>query len=116
MAGLGSRKFKRLKPLTKVKPAFRDMADVRAANKALGRHFFDAKTMKFFGSKIESGLLKNRYFITSEQPPHGPREFKVREAIGNGEIQTWSIGPREMVYGTKAKASAAVKEFGTRLT
>ena len=31
-----------------------------------GGHFFDKKTMKFFNSGIESGLYKNKCFVTSE--------------------------------------------------
>ena len=42
------------------------IADVKAKNRAVGDHFFDANTMKFFGSRIESSLYKNNTFITSE--------------------------------------------------
>lgn len=31
-----------------------------------GHHFFDADTMRFFGSKIETDLFENRCFVTSE--------------------------------------------------
>lgn len=42
------------------------MADVKERNRLAGGHFFDRDTMKFFGSRIESGLYKNSTFITSE--------------------------------------------------
>ena len=31
-----------------------------------GHHFFDADTMRFWGSKIETDLFENRCFVTSE--------------------------------------------------
>lgn len=31
-----------------------------------GHHFFDANTMRFWGSKIETDLFENRCFVTSE--------------------------------------------------
>ena len=65
-----------------------DMRDVKAANKANGHHFFSADTMAYWDSKIESGVLQGRFFITSEQTSMRPRyfrEFKIREIIEGGK-------------------------------
>lgn len=67
------------------------MTDVRAANKASGHHWFDADTMRFFGTKIVSGLIMGRYFITSEKPPYGPRMWTIRE-VKNAQGNIGTIG------------------------
>lgn len=69
---------------------FKTIADVRAANQDAGNHFFDRDTMRFFKSRIVSNLYGGRYFITSEQGPHGPRKFTIREAHENGDVTTAS--------------------------
>ena len=53
-----------------------------------GRHWFDRDTMRFFGTRIsqdiytvyddETHVPSKSYFVTSEQPPHGPRKYSVR--------------------------------------
>lgn len=59
---------------------FKTLSEFKAAYKATGMHFFDHKTMRFFNTKIESGLLKWKYFITSESKSRdGKRYFKLRE-------------------------------------
>ena len=56
-----------------------DMGDVRCLNKEKGRFFFSPDTLKFFDSQIESGLIKNKFFVTSEKPPHGGRSYTIRK-------------------------------------
>lgn len=56
------------------------MEDVKRNNKESGQHFFDPDTMKFFRSKVESGLLKQKYFVTSEcAGDDHPRLYTVRK-------------------------------------
>lgn len=69
------------------------LASVKAANRAAGYHFFDRATMRFFRSKIETGLHDGRYFITSEQfesssGDKAPRMFTIRRAEPDGSIET----------------------------
>ena len=69
-----------------------DLGDFMRANHDNGGHYFDADTMRFFGSRLPDGVLYGgRYFITSEkQPNHGsgnhPRMYSVREALVTGEV------------------------------
>lgn len=52
------------------------LADARAIYSG---HFFDRDTMKYWGSRIESDLYKNRCFVTSERNYDGTeRYFNVR--------------------------------------
>lgn len=72
------------------KPQFLTVADVRAYNQATGGHWFDRSAMRYFGTKIHTKglLICGKYFITSEQPPHGPRGYTVREVSTDGDINT----------------------------
>lgn len=68
---------------------FKTLAEFKAAYKATGMHFFDKGTMKFFNSRIESGLLKGKYFITSESDMRNEnRFFNVREIQEDLGIKT----------------------------
>ena len=67
----------------------RTLQDVKRANKAIGHHWFDRGAMSFFGSRIESRLIGERYFVTSEQyGDASPRLYSVREALDDGRIRT----------------------------
>jgi hypothetical protein len=70
-------------------PRFQTVSDIRAYHEQTGSHWFDRSSMRFFGTKIHGNtLIKGRYFITSEQPPHGPRGYTVREVSEDGDIKT----------------------------
>lgn len=67
------------------------MADVKAANKAVGGSWFSAENMRFFNARIESGLIGWKYFVTSERFDYGnehPRLFTIRAAMPDGSIET----------------------------
>ena len=67
----------------------RSMADVRAANKAIGHHFFDRASMKHWKSRIETPLYANGCFVTSEAMEDGGRRYyTVRQAMPDGRIKT----------------------------
>lgn len=66
----------------------RTIAELKALNKENGGCWFDPGSMRFFGTKIESGIIGGRYFITSEQAPHGPRMFSVRSFNDAGSVET----------------------------
>lgn len=44
----------------------RTIADARRKNALMGHYFFHKDTMRFWNSRIETGILKGRFFITSE--------------------------------------------------
>ena len=68
---------------------FKTLAEVKAANKANGNHWFERSTMRFFNSVIESGLLRGRFFITSERRELDfPKRYTVREVLADGDIKT----------------------------
>ena len=62
---------------------------IKEANQAAGQHWFDDDTMSLFGSRVESGVLAGRWFITSESKPWGGvRRFTIRMANDDGTIAT----------------------------
>lgn len=59
------------------------MDDLIKAVKDSGSHFFDADSMRFFGSKLDAYCIAGPdgwYFVTSEKRPHSsdPRRYTVR--------------------------------------
>lgn len=64
------------------------LEDLKALNEANGGCWFDPATMEYFGTQIESLILHGKYFITSEQPPNGPRKFSIRSFNDCGSIDT----------------------------
>lgn len=76
--------------------------DVRRANKSAGHFWFEPDTMRFFSSVVETQLIADKYFVTSEKPPNGRRRFTVRIAIDGGR----EIGTVGEFLGYKGLASA----------
>lgn len=101
--------FKSIKRIGNTAGGFSSMAEVKAANKALGHYWFSPSTMKFFKTKIETSLIRGRYFITSEMNFNNTgREYTIREASSNGAINT--IGEFQK-YKTLKAAKAALQKM-----
>ena len=66
--------------------------EIRAANKKIGRFWFSPDTIKFFGTVIHPEIYHGRYFVTSEQPPMGPRDYNVRVVDDEGSVKTEKRG------------------------
>ena len=89
--------------------SYTNLQDVVRANDEAGQHWFDADTMEFFETRLESDLIDGRYFISSEHGPYGPRAFSVRMADEDAHIQT--VG-EFMGYETRTDAIHAVTQLG----
>lgn len=88
---------------------YKTIADVRAANRATGNHWFNRPTMRFFNTVIHGGLRQGRYFITSESDIINPRRlFTIREAMPDGSINT--VGGFQ-AYRTLSDARAVLAEI-----
>jgi hypothetical protein len=70
---------------------FKTLAEFKAANKAAGNHFFDRKTMNFFNSRIESGLIGGMFFITSESDMRNTERFYNVRRIDNGGVSVNTV-------------------------
>lgn len=73
---------------------FRSIQEVKRANATHGHSWFSAENMRYFGTKIVTGLLQakgteRQFFITLDQPDHGDdRRYTVREVLPDGKIRT----------------------------
>lgn len=82
------------------------IAALRELNAENGGCWFDKASMRFFGTRIESGILTGHFFVTSEQPPHGRRAYTVRTFDDKGSIGTHG---QLCGYATKAQALKAAQ-------
>jgi hypothetical protein len=92
---------------------FRDMNEVRAANKRIGHHYFDRETLRWWLSRIGDELYGGRYFVTSERDRlghvwDGRRRYSVREALPDGSVDT--VGEFGQ-YASRSGAHAAARRL-----
>jgi hypothetical protein len=99
--------------------SFTTLAEVKAVLKAQGSHFFDRKTMAFFRSRIESGLLHGAYFITSGSDMRDTGRFYNVRSIGQivdgecaGEITINTVSEFNALK-TLSQAKELVKKLAT---
>lgn len=98
--------------------------DVRAVADAAGSHFFDAASMRFFNSRLLSGVLAldgretapgRRYlFITSERMgDDAPREYAVRMLTLSASDRGYAMVSTETVsrHSTAARARTAMESY-----
>ena len=73
---------------------FNSIEDIKAANEAAGQHWFAPDTMRFFNSRVLSGLIHGKgetFFISSEKrEPSEHRMYTVRAAFDDGAVHTAS--------------------------
>lgn len=86
---------------------FNSISEIKKANQVINNHFFDRDTMEFFNSKVETGVLKGCFFITSEIAPNETiKRFTLRMVESDGSIET--IGPFHW-FDTKLDAKSFLR-------
>ena len=75
--------------------AILSISSIRERNAALGHHFFDRATMRFFSSRVLSRVFPlpdgSALFVTSEDYAwQGKRRFFIRHAQEDGHVSTVS--------------------------
>lgn len=96
-------------------PAYGPMFSIDAimrANRESGSHYFDADTMRFFGSRVLDTVYGGRFFVTSERTGfdhNSPRAYTVREFMPDGSIET--VGEFN-AYATSGAAKTAARLAG----
>jgi hypothetical protein len=84
---------------------FDNIDHLKRAVATSGNTFFGVQEMKMFRSRVADDLYDGRFFVTSEKPPHGDREYTVRWVYGYGETgERHSIGRFDTRFETLAKA------------
>ena len=77
---------------------------IKDANKAIGHHWFEPGTLRFFKSRFSGPVIGNM-FVSSEKGPDEIRRYTIRECT-NGAINT--VGEFQ-AYATKAQALRALR-------
>ena len=77
---------------------------IKDANKAIGHHWFEPGTLRFFNSRVSGPVIGNM-FVSSEKGPDGVRRYTIRKCT-NGAINT--VGEFQ-AYATKAQALRALR-------
>ena len=75
---------------------FSSVPQMKVAVTNSGSHWFDKDTMRFFNSKVETGILNRRFFITSERETTSePKKYTIRYFLredGEDQLYCYSIG------------------------
>jgi hypothetical protein len=87
--------------------------EIKAANRALGHHWFDRDTMSFFDSKVYGSVHYGRYFISSEVPwGVEKRRYTIRVADERGAVDTIGAPAQYTSYTQAAQALDRMVESG----
>lgn len=94
---------------------FTSIEEIKAANKAIGHHFFDKSTTRFFNDRVFSEVwpLKDggAVFIHSIQPTDGERTYKVRRILPDGVVSVTRIDH----FSTLAAAKKAAEFWANQI-
>lgn len=96
---------------------YRTTAEMRVANERAGRYFFSAGAMRFFRSRVQTGVYGGRLFITSEQfedsrGNRARRRYTVRACLDNGTVET--VGEFQ-AYATRSAAVHAADRIARNM-
>ena len=84
------------------------MTEAKAIYKSTGKHFFDSDTIKYWGSKIETALYKNRCFVTSENNFDNTKRLYTLRRFNENYTTIETIGEFQQ-YITKEDATEAAR-------
>ena len=85
---------------------YKAIEEIKAANLALGQHWFSKDTMRYFGTRIHGKVYGGKYFVTSDFDFNHMRFYSVRACV-EGKIETIGV---YQAYTTLERAIKAVKE------
>ena len=85
------------------------LAEAKAIYRTGKGHFFDRETFKYWGSRIESALYKNRCFVTSENNFDGSRRAYTVRRFSPDFLHVETVGEFQE-HATKWGAREAAKE------
>lgn len=88
------------------------ISEIKAAAKAAGSHYFDKDSIRFFNAKIESGVLRGRYFLESIRfDANHPKEYKACYIDDEGGIETVrNEADKSHTYKLKSLALSAINQ------
>lgn len=67
---------------------YRNITEIKQANKAIGHYWFSPATVKHFASRVESPVMEGRYWVESTRnADNSDREYKVCRVDDHGVIR-----------------------------
>ncbi len=100
--------------------AYGTIAAIKNANRLAGHHWFDADTMRFFSTRIETGVInigRESYFIASNRFEHpsdpaqdGTRFCLILHADREGRVHSVGKDATDGGYPSISAATAALAE------
>lgn len=88
---------------------FKNITEIKQANKAAGFHWFTKATIRFWRTKVVSRVYHGQYFITSEPDVHGNDvRYTIRKASADGSIDTCG---EFRGYASKLGATQGILKF-----
>ena len=98
------REVRRSRPAAKQQVS--TISELKALNERNGGCWFERGTMRFFGTRIETGIIRGQYFVTSEQQDSDrPRLYTLRSFNDEGDVAT--VGEFQG-HNSKAAAIASI--------
>jgi hypothetical protein len=89
-----------------LRDTYNTIDQIKADNKGIGNHWFDADTMRFFNSRVNRKVYDGHLFVSSEQfDSDSPRLYSIRVCV-KGKI--YDLGYK---YPSLKLARAGIGEF-----
>ena len=70
---------------------YKSLFQFRQFNYQQGYHWFDASSMKFFGTRLHADLYGGCVFVTSDKNYKGDRMYSVRVGMDNGSVHSYAF-------------------------
>ena len=90
---------------------YKTLFQFRQFNYQQGYHWFDASSMKFFGTRLHADLYGGCVFVTSDKNYKGDRMYSVRVGMKDGTINSYAF----VEYDTRSEAHREAKWLGKAL-
>lgn len=88
---------------------FKNIAEIKRANRAGGHYWFSPDTIRFFGAKVETPVIGGFYWVEStDNYDNTRREFLAVGASPTGDISYLRGGER---FTTKEQALAVINDI-----
>jgi hypothetical protein len=91
---------------------YRNITEVKKANKAAGKFWFSPATIKSFGARVETPIMDGRFWVESTRTYDDEvREYKLVTAEDAGEVSYLRIGGDIARFPTRTEAIDALVEY-----
>jgi hypothetical protein len=83
---------------------FSSLSQFRQFNYQQGYHWFDADSMRFFGTRLIGDLMGGCVFITSDHDYKRDRKYSIRMAMESGSIHSYAFARYDTLSEARKEA------------